>query len=103
MVESTRKAITDIDHNVMKAKLDEEHDDGCAEGDTEEQCWDPWLTMGAVIYAARARMLQPPDGGQAVILSLQPDSATVPPFLAVAANARLCPLNVARQKQCKQA
>ena len=53
--------------------------------------------------AAQACKLQPPDGGQAAIPSPQLDSATVAPFLAFAANARQCPLNVTRQRRCKQA
>jgi hypothetical protein len=61
------------------------------------------LDLGAIILSAQARKLQPPDGGQAAIPSLQSDSASVAPFLAFAANARQCPLKVARQRRCKQA
>jgi hypothetical protein len=61
------------------------------------------LDHGAIILSALACKLQPPDGGQAAIPSLQSYSASVAPFLAFAANARHCPLKVARQRRCKQA
>ena len=53
--------------------------------------------------SAQVCMLQPPDGGQAAIPSLQLDSAIMAPFLAFAANARQYPLKVTRQRRCRQA
>ena len=53
--------------------------------------------------SAQVCKLQPPDGGQVAIPSLQLDSANVAPFLAFAANAWQCPLKVTRQRRCRQA
>ena len=60
-------------------------------------------TAPAFECAAQACKLQPPDGGQAAIPSLQSGGACMAPFLAFAANARQCPLKVTRQRRCRQA
>ena len=78
-------------------------------------------TAPAYECTALACVLQPLEGGQAAIPSMQPcfscsgiraappdggtdgNTVSAAPFLAFAANARQCPLKVTRQRRCRQA